>query len=330
VALICLLGVIGAGTALSAEDDRSGQRPGPAKLSEPIPLDLEFSRRDFSVFEKAAVSPDGSRVAYAVVTPMKHREDVWTLESGLPVCFRGVRLHVAEVATRKAIALGVEGATSFAPSWSPDGTNLAYYSDQGGSLRAWIFDTGTGTSALAADLRIKVHYHMTTAMLPTWSPDGRKLLVPALPAAEVGADPRPPGGKVTSGPGRKRPAALVLTSGDEPAAAPKDRSETFSYYDSRVDITAIDVGGGPAPVRLVLPVRPSGWKGPGPGFARYSPSGRFLAYVSGVRPGRSSGGVAQDVLDLGVVAVGATQPLHAEEISRVYVGHESYSGDYLG
>ena len=247
VALICLLGAIGAGTAASGDDERSGRRPGPARPSEPFPLDLAFSRRDFSDFEKAAVSPDGSRVAYAVVTPTKRREDVWTLESGLPAVFRGARLHVAEVATRKAIALGAEGATSFAPAWSPDGTKLAYYSDEGGSLRAWIFDTGKGTSAPAADLRVKVHYHMTTVMPPTWSPDGRKLLVPALPAAEVGADPRPHGAAVETGPGRKRPGpdALVLTSGDEPAPPPKDRAETYSYYDSLVDLTAIDVGGAP-------------------------------------------------------------------------------------
>ena len=309
VALICLLGATGAGTAASGDDERSGRRPGPAKPSEPFPLDLAFSRRDFSYFEKAAVSPDGSRFAYAVVTPTKRREDVWTLESGLPAIFRGARLHVAEVATRKAIALGAEGATSFAPAWSPDGTRLAYYSDDGGSLRAWTFDTGKGTSAPAADLGVKVHYHMTTVMPPTWSPDGRKLLVP-VPAAEVGADPRRLGAAVATGPERKRPGpgALVLTSGDEPAPPLKDRDEKYRYYDSLVDLTAVDVGG--APSRIVLPARPPGWKGSGPVFARYSPSGRFLAYVSGVRPGPAIGGVAQNVLDLGVVEVGETQPLH--------------------
>ena len=200
--------------AASAPGTGSGTVP-LAKPSEPFPLDLAFSRRDFSYFEKAAVSPDGSRVAYAVVTPMKRREDVWTLESGLPAVFRGARLHVAEVATGKAIPLGAEGATSFAPAWSPDGTRLAYYSDEGGSLRAWIFDAGKGTSAPAADLRVKVHYHMTTVMPPTWSPDGRTLLVPALPAAEVGADPRPPRGRCRDRPGEEaagRP--LVLASGE--------------------------------------------------------------------------------------------------------------------
>jgi hypothetical protein len=116
--------------------------------------------------------------------------------------------------------------------------------------------------------------------------------------------------------------------GAEPAPPAKDRSETYSHYDSLADLTAIDVVG--APSRVVLSARPPGWKGPGPAFARYSPSGQFLAYVIGARPGPSIGGVAQDVLNLGVVKVGETEPLHAEEISRYYVGRENYSGDYLG
>ena len=36
------------------------------------------------------------------------------------------------------------------------------------------------------------------------------------------------------------------------------------------------------------------------------------------------------MLDLGVVKVGETEPLHVEEISRYYEGYESYSGDDLG
>lgn len=328
VTLFCLLGAIGAGAVASGADEHSGRRPGPVKPPKPFPLDLAFTRRDFSYFEKAAVSPDGSRVAYAVVTPMKRRDDVATLASGLPAVFHGSRLHVAEVATGKAVPLGAEGATSFAPAWSPDGTKLAYYSDEGGLLRAWIFETGKGTSASAADLRIKVHYHMTTVMPPTWSPDGRKLLVPALPAAEVGAAPRRLGAVFATEPGREQSGVLVLASGEEPAPPPGDQIETYSYHDSLVDLTSIDVGG--ASSRVVLPAQPPGWKGTGPAFARYSPSGRFLAYVSGVRPGPTVEGVVQDVLDLGIVAVGETQPLHVEEISRVYVGRESHSGGYLG
>lgn len=321
-ALIGLLGGIGAGTAASGDDGRAGP-------SEPYPLDLAFTRRDFSSFEKAAVSPDGSRVAYSVATPMTWREDVWTLKSGLPVIFRGTRLHVAEVGSKKAIVLGAEGSASFAPVWSPDSHRLAYYSDEGGSLRAWIFDVAKGTSAPAADLRIKFHYHLATVMPPTWNPDGRTLLVPALPTDEVGADPRPYGGGFPNGSAGKRPEILVLASGDEPAPPPGDPTQTYTHYDSRVDMTAIDVGEGRS--HIVLPASPQGAQAPGPAFARYSPAGRFLAYASSMRPGSSAAGdLPQDVLDVGVLRVGDTRPLHAETISRVYLGCETHSGDYLG
>ena len=54
VALICLLGAIGAGTAASGEDERLGRRPGRDKPSKPFPLDLAFSRRNLAYLDKAS------------------------------------------------------------------------------------------------------------------------------------------------------------------------------------------------------------------------------------------------------------------------------------
>ncbi len=188
---------------------------------------------------------------------------------------------------------GAEDSTSFAPAWSPDGTKLAYYSDEAGALRAWVFDVARGKSAVAAGFRIKVYIHPTTAMPPAWSPDGRQLLVPALPADEEHADPRPVRGKMQSGLGT---GVLVLSSGDEPAP-PVERSETFAPFTSVADMTAIDLKDGST--RVLLPARPVGRAGPA--FAQYSPSGRFLAYVTPMRAGLTL--EADDVLDLGVVQV---------------------------
>ena len=322
VSVACLLGALGSDLPAIGADQPATRR------ADPFPLDLAFTRRDFPFYEKAEVSPDGSRVAYSVVTPMKRREDVWTLASGLPAVYQGGRIHIVEVATQKVLPVGADLATSFAPAWSPDGSKLAYYSDEEGALRAWVFDTKKGTSTIAADLRVKFHYHLTTVMPPTWSPDGRKLLVPALPAAEVGLDPRPNGGDIATGPGGTRPSILVLASGDEPAPPAKEHPRSYGIYDSLVDLTEIDLAA--KRLRVLLPAKPPEWKGTGPAFARYSPSGRFLAYVSGMRTRPTEGNPTRDVLDVGVVRVGETRPLHVEEISEVYLGRESHFGDYLG
>ncbi len=320
-----LLGMVAIGGMGSVGEIRA--QPAAPKAVEPFPLDLAFSRRrPFTEYEKAAVSPTGGHVAYGVFTPVRGRDDLWTFPSGLPVAMSGARLRLVEVATGKAVSLGSAGSTSFAPAWSPDGARLAFYSDEGGSLRAWVFDVARGTAAPAAEARIKVHLYTTTIMPPAWSPDGRRLLVPALPASEARADPRPARGRPATGKGRPGPGSgvTVLTSGAEPSPPPEARVETFSHLDSVVDVTAIDTRDGSTAV--LIPAKPPGRSGPA--FARYSPTGRFLVTVSCLRPGPTL--EADEVFDLGVVRVGESEPRFVETIVRFYEGRESYSGDQLG
>jgi len=302
-----------------------GDRARPAESIEPFPLELAFSRRQPFSYDKAAISPTGGHIAYTLVTPVKKPEDVWTLPSGLPIVMLGARIHVTQIATGKSVPLGADRANSFSPAWAPDGNRLAYYSDDGGALRAWVYDAARGTTALAADVRVKVHLYTTTVMPPTWSPDGRCLLVPALPADEAGADPRPPHGRTRRAP-QSATGPLVLGSGGEPVPPVAAPGRTFSHYDAAVDLTTIDTRDGST--RVLLPAKLPGRSGPA--FARYSPTGHFMAYVSHMRPGPPVGGVVRDVLDVGVVKVGDAEPVYVEEVARYYEGYESHSGDQLG
>ncbi len=296
--------------------------------AEPYPLDLAFTRRTIPDYEKATVSPDGRFLACNVSTPVRHRDEWWTLPSGFPMPLLGGRVHVVEVATGRDRAVGADGSNSFGPVWSPDGGLLAYYSDEGGVLRAWLFDPASGVSRRASDVRVKVHLYSAVLMPPSWSPDGATLLIPALPVSEVGADPRedssaPP--STTAG-GAAGPRVRVLTTGDEPAVPPAPPNERVaSPYRTAVDVTAVDVRTGAA--RVVLPADPLGRIGPA--SARFSPSGRFLVTLSGMRP-TATATEPKDSVTLGIVRVGEVEPVFTEVVGSIYEGHESYSGDGLG
>ena len=253
-------------------------------------------------------------------------EDVWTLRRACPSS-SGARLHVVEVATGKAIALGAEGSTSFAPAWSPDGTRLAYYSDEGGSLRAWVFDAGQGQvgrrrrtcgSRSTSTRRRSCPRRGAPTAGTCWSPPCRRTSRTPTRGRPGRAHDR----ERAAGPGAGRPRPVERCRAGPARRGPGGDVQPLRFArrpdGHRQSATA--------PPRVLLPARPPGRSGPA--FARYSPTGRFLAYVSCMRPGPTP--EAEDVLDLGVVKVGEAEPLLVEEISRLYEGRESYSGDHLG
>jgi Tol biopolymer transport system component len=89
-----------------------------------------------------------------------NHEDVWTIDAD------GTDL------TR----LTHSPAFEFDPSWSPDGTQIAYRSDRGDESEIWIMHAdGTGQRRLTAGLS------------PAWSPDGSSIAY-----ASPGHDPNPP------------------------------------------------------------------------------------------------------------------------------------------
>jgi eukaryotic-like serine/threonine-protein kinase len=112
-----------------------------------------------------AWSPDGStllfvrgkaphvRVETSDVFGRFHGGDIWRLD----------------LATGKASLLIADAAN---PSWSPDGTRIAYDSARGGAHRIWIADArGRNPEQLSTDDTDAAHH-----VRPRWAPDGRHIV----------------------------------------------------------------------------------------------------------------------------------------------------------
>ncbi|WP_419859668.1 S9 family peptidase [Candidatus Palauibacter sp.] len=165
-----------------------------------VPLSLENIFTAAGGAGRAVLSPDGSRLAVAgpvdgaggraihlvpisataetaavgreaATSWLAGGEQTWSPEGGRLAFIAGGDLVVAE-AGRSDRTVVVEGASGLrAPSWSPDGTTLAYYSTASGSQDIWLVDATGATpprqlttgAAEADDSRFS----------PMWSPDGR-------------------------------------------------------------------------------------------------------------------------------------------------------------
>jgi Tol biopolymer transport system component len=92
-----------------------------------------------------AIAPDGATVAFVALG------DLWTVSRG------------------KLTQLTRDPATQNDPQWSPDGRQLVYASDQGGSVDLWLRDVASGTER-------QLTKNLDGAALPAWSPDGKRIV----------------------------------------------------------------------------------------------------------------------------------------------------------
>lgn len=118
-----------------------------------------------NIVSDARLSPDGSRVAFCVRSPLKE---------GAPD-ERRTRIHVVSVAGAARYVIDAEGHDVQSPRWSPDGKSVAYLSAQQGENDIWVIPAIGGPKRKIVDARTPVSAF-------AWSPDGRQI-------AYVSADP---------------------------------------------------------------------------------------------------------------------------------------------
>jgi Tol biopolymer transport system component/DNA-binding winged helix-turn-helix (wHTH) protein len=175
---------------------------------------------------------------------------VWLSHSSRPVA--------ATVDSPSATQLTSAGGVDLAPSWSPDGTTMAFASNRAGNLDVWLQRIGeTSATQLTTDPEQDSE--------PTWSPDGRFIAF----RSERGA-----GGIYTIA-ATGGVARLVAPGGRRPEWSPDGSSLLYesSGRGGQVEFLTVSVQGG-EPVRVLPDVTPHIRQG----YAGWRPDGHVSIY----------------------------------------------------
>ncbi len=140
-------------------------------------LDLSIKEKEF--VEYFLISPDSEWIAYS---SRNRFHDVDTsskafLPNDTPYLFFDSQIHLVKLnnlAIEKEIIIPQKN--SWNPSWSPDSTKIAFYSDSDGYPQLWIYDILTQTSQKLSNEKIQTNVFFEN--IPKWSPDGKNIFFP--------------------------------------------------------------------------------------------------------------------------------------------------------
>ena len=118
-------------------------------------------------------SPDGSRLAFASDFVSGEIQEVLIFEEGSTKTTSQEVTGHQEIVVMAADGSAVEQitnspSTDSSPSWSPNGTKLAFTSDRGGDLDVYVMNADGSNVVQLTD-------HPGTDSEPVWSPDGDRL-----------------------------------------------------------------------------------------------------------------------------------------------------------
>jgi Tol biopolymer transport system component len=128
-----------------------------------------------AVYADLAWSPDGTKIAFAsdrgllLVPGLGQGPGTQSPDRGpLPPLGPRPELHVMNADGTALTRLTFDEAFDGRPTWSPDGTRLAFQSDRDGDHEIYVINVdGTGLTQLTENDRVDA--------LPAWSPDGMQL-----------------------------------------------------------------------------------------------------------------------------------------------------------
>ncbi|MFL5605465.1 MAG: S9 family peptidase [Gemmatimonadaceae bacterium] len=162
-----------------------------AQTAAPLSVEAALAQPSFQSYSKITLSPDAQWVAYTLRYPNRNAGSTvegWYTRTGAPSTAVGTRVRITEVRTGRTLIVGNDSATSWAPSWSPDGRYLAFYSDAGGLAHLWVRETASGRTRRVTKTLVRAHRAM---QFPRWTPDSRQVVMPILPVGTSLPEARP-------------------------------------------------------------------------------------------------------------------------------------------
>ncbi|MFO0916071.1 MAG: prolyl oligopeptidase family serine peptidase [Pirellulales bacterium] len=141
-------------------------------------LDQGLRLRQFADRSCCDLSPDGKLIAVG----MKSREHYAVSPGGYTATgvfeeANGGEIWLCDTDLRTTRRLTAEGEAAWSPSWSPDGTKLAYYSDLHGKPQLHIWNRSTEQTSTATGRLVRTYFLIQH---PKWSSDSRYVYLHAL------------------------------------------------------------------------------------------------------------------------------------------------------
>jgi len=202
--------------------------PAPAKLREPLPVEAAADTRGHNGRSPIAISPDGQWLAHTVeTTDTIPRATHQYAATGFPFAEGDSRMEatITNLKTGESIRLGGPKSSSWAGVWSPDGSQIAFYSDEGGEPGVWIWSFATRKAERFPGVMARPFFGYE---LLRWSADGKHLLGKLVPSGVTLAEITAMGTSLEDkrkfdkvGPGQ----ASVIVKTSEPAADQDKKKE---------------------------------------------------------------------------------------------------------
>lgn len=189
---------------------------------------------------RLTLSPDGRWVAAVITNPQK---DPLAIPRFTPPNYAQAELNLICIETGQVVTPIEASSRSWAPSWSPDGTQLAFYTDVSGMVNVHVWDRETGIERQLTDEAARGFGHVSD--YPHWL-DDHTICLAMLPLVDAFSGHRPPLTTTTIHRGEVTAEELYWGARSQQVQDPQSPADnTFDpYYRARSDISLVSVESG--------------------------------------------------------------------------------------